>query len=154
MTHCVIIAVADLPGLIEGAAQRNAGLGAQFLSLIEGCYLLVYLVDVGSFLSSTPQGHSELTAHITNQLAMLHEELRLFNPDLVSRARCLVVGTKMDLVAATADDDDTSNRVAASLAAAAKDAGLMGAETLLISSRRGDNIEKLTQMIGQLEVPV
>ncbi|VEL26357.1 unnamed protein product [Protopolystoma xenopodis] len=40
--------VADLPGLVEGAAENNRGLGAEFLSLVEGCPILAYVIDIGS----------------------------------------------------------------------------------------------------------
>uniref|UniRef100_A0A5K3FD88 OBG-type G domain-containing protein n=1 Tax=Mesocestoides corti TaxID=53468 RepID=A0A5K3FD88_MESCO len=116
------LTIADLPGLIEGAAERNAGLGSQFLSLIEGCAMLLYLVDVGTFLADRGQASaSEATDHFASQLDMLHNELALFNPDLVDPSRgCLVIGTKLDLVVPPSGAQATLDKLSAWLADAAK----------------------------------
>jgi GTP-binding protein len=41
------LVLADVPGLIEGAAQ-GAGLGHEFLAHVERCRLLVHVVDIGA----------------------------------------------------------------------------------------------------------
>lgn len=58
--------VADIPGLIEGAAD-GAGLGHEFLAHIERCSMLVHLVELAP-AEGTPEGNyetvrAELTAH-------------------------------------------------------------------------------------------
>ncbi|HEX5714507.1 MAG TPA: GTPase ObgE [Solirubrobacterales bacterium] len=58
--------VADIPGLIEGAAE-GAGLGHEFLAHIERCSMLVHLVELAP-AEGTPEGNyetvrAELTAH-------------------------------------------------------------------------------------------
>ncbi|VDD82970.1 unnamed protein product [Mesocestoides corti] len=145
--------IADLPGLIEGAAERNAGLGSQFLSLIEGCAMLLYLVDVGTFLADRGQASaSEATDHFASQLDMLHNELALFNPDLVDPSRgCLVIGTKLDLVVPPSGAQATLDKLSAWLADAAKLAGLPSARSLLVSARRGDNIDQLVEILKDLK---
>jgi GTPase len=75
--------IADLPGLIAGAAQ-GAGLGIQFLRHVERCRLLLHLVDL-----STPEGTA------AGDLATVERELAAFGPGLMARPR-LVVGSKLD----------------------------------------------------------
>jgi GTP-binding protein len=58
--------VADIPGLIEGAAE-GAGLGHEFLAHVERCSVLVHLVDVapleGDPVASYEAVRSELSAY-------------------------------------------------------------------------------------------
>jgi GTP-binding protein len=75
--------IADLPGLIAGAAQ-GAGLGIQFLRHIERCRVLLHLVDL-----SNPEGSA------AEDLAVVERELEAFNPELLERPR-LIVGSKLD----------------------------------------------------------
>jgi GTP-binding protein len=77
--------IADIPGLIAGAAQ-GAGLGFQFLRHVERCRVLVHLVDL-----SNPEGDTAA------DLLTVERELEAFDPDLVARPR-LVVGSKLDSV--------------------------------------------------------
>jgi GTPase len=76
--------IADLPGLIAGAAQ-GAGLGIQFLRHVERCRVLVHLVDL-----SQPEASAAAA-----DLAVVEHELGAFNPELMSRPR-LIVGSKLD----------------------------------------------------------
>ncbi len=75
--------IADLPGLISGAAS-GSGLGFQFLRHVERCRVLVHLVDL-----SSPE------SRCADDLATIEQELEAFNPELLSRCR-LVVGSKLD----------------------------------------------------------
>jgi GTP-binding protein len=75
--------IADLPGLIAGAAQ-GAGLGFQFLRHVERCRVLVHLVDL-----SNPEGNA------ATDLDTVERELEAFDATLLSRPR-LVVGSKLD----------------------------------------------------------
>jgi GTPase len=75
--------VADVPGLIEGAAAGK-GLGHRFLRHVVRCRALVLVVDL-----SAPDPAADL--------AVLRAELASYDPELATRP-ALVVGTKADLV--------------------------------------------------------
>ncbi|MEE9561641.1 MAG: GTPase, partial [Thermoanaerobaculia bacterium] len=77
--------VADLPGLIAGAAE-GAGLGTQFLRHVERCRILVHLVD----LSTAEESASE-------DLQTVERELEAFDRDLQHK-ESLIVGSKVDAV--------------------------------------------------------
>ncbi|MBA3904559.1 MAG: GTPase ObgE [Rhodocyclaceae bacterium] len=79
--------VADIPGLIEGAAE-GAGLGHQFLRHLQRTRLLLHLVDISPFAPDADPVHD---AH-----AIL-DELRKYDPSLYDKPRWLVIN-KIDLV--------------------------------------------------------
>lgn len=81
----VEIVVADVPGLVEGAADGK-GLGHRFLRHVERARILVVLVDLGPLATETPQ----------RQLEVLLNELETYRPELLERPR-LVVGSKTDV---------------------------------------------------------
>lgn len=78
--------LADIPGLIEGAAEGK-GLGHQFLRHVERARVLLVLLDLAPWDGVTPQ----------EQLDVLLAELGSYRPDLLDRPR-LVVGSRADLV--------------------------------------------------------
>ena len=80
--------VADIPGLIEGAAE-GAGLGHQFLRHLQRTRLLLHLVDLAPFDDTDP----------VQQAKAIVEELRKYDEDLWSKPRWLVLN-KMDMVPA------------------------------------------------------
>jgi GTP-binding protein len=77
--------VADLPGLIEGAAEGR-GLGHRFLRHVERARVLVLLLDLSPLAERPP----------AEQERILLDELRRYQPDLLDRPR-LVVGSRADL---------------------------------------------------------
>jgi GTP-binding protein len=79
--------VADIPGLVEGAAEGK-GLGHQFLRHITRARALVVLVELDPVTGVPP----------AEQHRVLIDELRRYQPDLLERPR-LVVGSKADMVA-------------------------------------------------------
>ena len=81
----VSFVMADIPGLIEGAAD-GTGLGHQFLRHVERCRLLVHIVDVSGSEARDPK----------DDFRVINEELKRFNPELAERPM-LVVGNKCDL---------------------------------------------------------
>ncbi len=80
--------LADIPGLIEGAAEGR-GLGHTFLRHVERARVLVILVDLASMDGNSPE----------NQEKILLSELERYRPDLLERPR-LVVGSKADVATA------------------------------------------------------
>jgi GTP-binding protein len=81
--------MADIPGLIEGAAE-GAGLGIQFLKHLQRTRLLLHLVDIAP-LDDSVEPAQEFKA--------IEDELAKFSPDLFDKPRWLVIN-KMDLVLA------------------------------------------------------
>ena len=76
--------IADIPGVIEGAAE-GAGLGIQFLKHLQRTRLLLHLVEIASIDGTDP----------VDQVRALEKELRNFDADLAARERWLVL-TKTD----------------------------------------------------------
>ena len=75
--------MADIPGIIEGASEGK-GLGLRFLRHIERNSLLLFMVPGD-------------TDDIKREYELLLNELRQFNPDMLSKHRVLAV-TKCDLL--------------------------------------------------------
>lgn len=82
--------MADVPGLIEGAAT-GAGLGHRFLKHLQRTRLLLHLVDIIPDNEITP----------AEQVRILEAELAAFDSGLMAKERWLVVN-KLDLL--TAED--------------------------------------------------
>ena len=78
------LVLADIPGLIEGAA-KGKGLGDLFLKHIERTKILVYLIDVSA------------SGDHWRDYQTIRQELKTFSKDL-SKKREIVVLTKADLV--------------------------------------------------------
>ena len=76
--------MADLPGLIEGAAQGK-GLGHQFLRHIERCRVIVHIVDMGAV-----DGRDPYEDYVT-----INKELGEYQYRLLERPQ-IVVANKMD----------------------------------------------------------
>jgi GTPase len=79
--------VADIPGLIEGAAE-GAGLGHQFLRHLQRTYLLLHLVDIAPFDAGVDPA---------KEVRALASELKKYDPALVKKPRWLVMN-KADLL--------------------------------------------------------
>jgi GTP-binding protein len=75
--------MADIPGIIEGAAEGK-GLGIRFLKHIERNSLLLFLVPADS-------------KNINQEYEILLNELRKFNPELLDKKRILAI-SKSDLL--------------------------------------------------------
>ena len=117
--------IADIPGLIEGAAE-GAGLGHQFLRHLARTRLLLHLVDLAPMYEGTDPVHE---AH-----AILNE-LKKYDEDLYNKPRWLVLN-KLDLL------QDKDEKVAAFLRE-------FGGDTrhFAISAINGDGCNSLTYAI-------
>ncbi|AYF88440.1 MULTISPECIES: Obg family GTPase CgtA [unclassified Pseudomonas] len=91
--------VADIPGLIEGAAE-GAGLGIRFLKHLARTRLLLHIVDMAPLDESDP----------AEAAATIIEELGRFSPALTERDRWLVLNKADQLL-----DDDRDARLKAVL---------------------------------------
>ncbi|MAR89513.1 MAG: GTPase ObgE [Pseudomonadales bacterium] len=78
--------MADIPGLIEGAAE-GAGLGIRFLKHLARCRLLLHVVDIAPWDQTDP----------VDSVDAIAGELQLFSPALADRERWLVLN-KIDLL--------------------------------------------------------
>jgi GTPase len=79
--------MADIPGLIEGAAE-GAGLGIRFLKHLQRTRLLLHLIDIAPL---------DPDADPVKDARAIAAELRKFSPALAKRARWLVIN-KLDLL--------------------------------------------------------
>lgn len=91
--------VADIPGLIEGAAE-GAGLGIRFLKHLARTRLLLHIVDMAPLDESDP----------AEAAATIIEELGRFSPALTERDRWLVLNKADQLL-----DEDRDSRLKAVL---------------------------------------
>ena len=110
--------MADIPGIIEGAADGK-GLGIRFLRHIERNSILLFLVA-----ADTPD--------VNEAYNVLLNELKKYNPELLDKKRILAV-SKTDLI-----DDDTKNIIKKNLP---------NIPHLFISSATGEGIKELKDLI-------
>ena len=90
--------VADIPGLIEGAAE-GAGLGHLFLRHLQRTRLLLHLVDFAPFDSEVDP---------VKQVKGIVKELEKYDPELAAKPRWIVLN-KLDMIPA----EERAERVAA-----------------------------------------
>ena len=88
----VSFVMADIPGIIEGAAD-GLGLGHDFLRHIDRCRLLVHIVDVSGSEDRDP----------VEDFEKINAELAQYSPDLASRPM-IVAANKLDLIPEGSDN--------------------------------------------------
>lgn len=114
--------MADIPGIIEGAAEGR-GLGIRFLRHIERNSILLFMISAES-------------QNIQKDYEILLGELKKYNPELLTKQRLLAI-TKSDLL-----DDELMELISAELP--------KNLSTLFISSVAQKNIQELKDMIMRL----
>ena len=82
----VSFVMADIPGIIEGAAD-GAGLGHDFLRHIDRCRLLIHVVDVSGSEGRDP----------VEDFEAINQELRQYSPELATR-KMIVAANKVDIM--------------------------------------------------------
>ncbi|MFD2720949.1 GTPase ObgE [Hymenobacter monticola] len=111
--------MADIPGIIEGAAEGK-GLGTRFLRHIERNSMLLFMISCDS-------------PDIAAEYQILVNELEQFNPDLLDKQRLLAI-TKSDMI-----DDELEAEIRATLPEEVP--------SIFISSLTNKNIVPLKDMI-------
>jgi len=120
--------IADIPGLIEGAAE-GAGLGVQFLKHLQRTRLLLHLVDIAPLDEQPPE----------DAIRALEQELVNFDSSLGEKPRWLVF-TKTDLVDQT-EAEKITTRVVEGLN--------WTAPWFMISSVTRSGTDELVQSVGR-----
>ena len=118
------IVIADMPGLIEGA-HEGKGLGDKFLKHIERARLLLHVVDI-----SGQQGRLPWDDYIN-----LNEELRLYNPELLSKPQ-IVVLNKIDLLNS---DDNIREFISRT-----------NTSPILVSAKTGNGLTELVDKLSRI----
>jgi GTP-binding protein len=136
--------VADIPGLIEGAAEGK-GLGHQFLRHVERTKLFLHLVSLGApvedeaaaaMAEEEPQeddgaASAKRAAAMLARYTVLRDELRRYDAELLERPEIIIL-TQADTVSA----EDV---------AAAK--AVFPEGTMVISAVTGDGVQELVQRV-------
>ena len=112
--------IADIPGLIEGAAS-GAGLGIQFLRHVERTRMLLHLVDLSDPVTEPEEA-----------IRVIEAEVSGFSPVLAAKPRWLV-GTKLDAL-----QDESRREVFEALCAE------RGQQPIFISGVTGEGLRELT----------
>ena len=93
--------IADIPGLIEGAAE-GVGLGHEFLKHIERCRILIHLVDAASVEGRDP----------VDDVNAINAELSKYS-EKVSGKKQVIAANKMDLLFDDAEKEEVLKRLRA-----------------------------------------
>ncbi len=113
--------VADIPGIIEGAAEGK-GLGLRFLRHIERNSILLFMIPADSKDPS-------------KEYQILLNELKKYNPELLDKDRILAI-TKADML-----DQELKDEIWKELPE--------GIDKIIISSVSGEGVDRLKDLIWQ-----
>ncbi len=117
------LVIADIPGLIEGAAQGQ-GLGIRFLRHVERTRLLLHLIEVSPTDGSDP----------VQNYRMICDELASYSKALAAKPQIVVI-SKIDLLPQEADRVELIRTIRQNL----------GVEPIAISSATGDQLHGLLE---------
>ena len=116
--------MADIPGIIEGAAEGR-GLGLRFLRHIERNAVLLFMVPV-------------ITEDIKKEYEILLSELEKYNPQLLTKARILAI-SKCDIAAPEINLDKLTKELSEEL----------GISVICFSSASGTGLTELKDMLWE-----
>ena len=116
--------MADIPGIIEGAAEGR-GLGLRFLRHIERNAVLLFMVPV-------------ITEDIKKEYEILLSELEKYNPQLLTKARILAI-SKCDIADPEIDLDKLTKQLSKEL----------GISVICFSSASGMGLTELKDMLWE-----
>lgn len=119
--------VADIPGLIEGAAE-GVGLGHRFLKHLSRTAILLHLIDMAPIDGQDPLQAAQV----------ILDELAAYDPELLNKPRCLVF-TKADLVT----DEETQQKIIQDVMAGLNWTG----KVFTLSAISGEGIKELSYAI-------
>jgi len=127
LDHDNSFVLADIPGLIEGAAE-GIGLGHEFLKHVERTKVLVHVVDAASVEGRDP----------IDDINKINDEMKKYNPDLLKKPQ-VIAANKLDAV--------YDESVLAELTKTFEDQGI---KVFPISAVTGKGLKPLLYHINQL----
>ena len=118
---------ADIPGLIEGAAD-GAGLGHAFLRHVDRCRLLLHVVDVAGVEYRDP----------VEDIKTINAELEKYSPELATRPQ-IIVANKCDMLSSSEVDVDAFEAFIDE----------NGWELFYVSAVTGEGLDELVHAVGE-----
>lgn len=118
---------ADIPGLIEGAAD-GAGLGHEFLRHVDRCRLLLHVVDIARTEERDP----------IEDIKKINSELERYSPELASRPQ-MIVANKCNILDPEITDIEAFEKFVLG----------NGWELIYISAATGENMKQLVRRVSE-----
>lgn len=118
---------ADIPGLIEGAAD-GAGLGHAFLRHVDRCRLLLHVVDISCFEGRDP----------VEDIQKINYELERYSPALALRPQ-IIIANKVDALDRELVDVDAFEAYVKA----------EGWELLYVSAATGEGISEMVRLVAE-----
>lgn len=118
---------ADIPGLIEGAAD-GAGLGHAFLRHVDRCRLLLHVVDISAFEGRDP----------IDDIVTINRELERYSPELAKRPQ-MIIANKVDSLDRSVVDVDAFEKFVAD----------NGWQMMYVSAYTGENLDEMIKAVDE-----